>query len=155
MLFRFVFGINPSKRHRIALTAESIDERAKLQPTLIKKTDPLRFDKNIVRIPFVEIIGREKLAEYGRNVQRTQHTGSKQRQPVLLEFAPHELPLRGNKVLLFGGCLCFSSLSRHALFVPDTRINQNQKNVGEKSPYHRQKGQKHNGASGQVHILSY
>ena len=68
---------------------------------LCKKMHPLRRSINVLQIVFSDVLGRKETTEDGEKIKKHKYRHTDNSQLMLTELAPHQLPLRGDIVLLF------------------------------------------------------
>ena len=88
-----VFHIIPFEQIEIGHRAIGVGERADKFP-LMKKMQPLRRRKQIIRIPVLQPVRGDHLAERDRGIDQCQENTAPKRQFVAAELPPDQLPLR-------------------------------------------------------------
>ena len=91
----------------VALGSQVVHERPQMEAAAgVDEVDLLRRAQDVVGVAFVDVVGGEELAEQGAgDDEEGDDCGPHHRQPVRLELAPHQPPLRRDVVgLLFVAC---------------------------------------------------
>ena len=90
-----VGGEHPAPGDRILLQGQSIDERP-MQPPLVEYPDALQRRVQCVGVAFQRRVGTQELTERPEQVEQAQDGEAHQRDAVLFQFPPRQLPLRGH-----------------------------------------------------------
>jgi len=93
-------NVDALERHGVARSLERVDVRP--EAAFIEPVNRLRRDQRSLRIGFLRIRVCEEVGEDRDHIHRDEHEGSANRELVLAEAPPHELPLRCDRKALLG-----------------------------------------------------